>query len=135
MTMKKHDMKKLAMLGLMGGLLIGTQGNADEEAVNLEAGQEIFAAQAGCPHHCPQKIKKPTASRDNYVADENQTTTKTMTQEELLPQLDKESQAIYNSLDVDGKKLALEMATKAKDKNAAIKAAKKIADKRAMQPK
>lgn len=60
--MKKHDYKKLVLLGITSGLLLSTQALADENKTSSDGIQESIAAKAKCKgnHGCPGL----TSSRD-----------------------------------------------------------------------
>lgn len=70
-----------------------------------------------------------------FVADSDATMAakaNTMTEADLLPQLNDQSKVIYKNLSRDGKALALKLANNTADKNQAVKlAAQKMAEKRA----
>lgn len=76
--MKKHDFKKLALLGICAGALISS--NSLSADANADA-----------------KIKENNEANMNYHL---------MTEDELLLELSPEGEALYNSLDAEGKNLA-----------------------------
>lgn len=86
--MKKRDLKKLALLGICAGSLI--------------AKDPLTAADASPQTTADQKIKENNESNMNYHL---------MTEDELLLELSPEGEALYNSLDSEGKKLARQVAS------------------------
>lgn len=80
--MKKHDFKKLALLGISSGLLIANHGYADT---------------------------KETSTKKQYDLNDGNLNYHLMNEDELKLQLNDEGLRIYNELDTEGKKLAREV--------------------------
>lgn len=92
--MQKHDLKKLALMGLTGGVLLSAQGvMADEQASTTVAAS--YGANNGCG-----------GANNGSVP----TQVKILTEDQLLLQLNDEGKRVYLSLDPKGKALALKMA-------------------------
>lgn len=87
--MKKRELKQLAILGLTGGLLIANQA----EAAKTET------------------TKASSTSEDNYDPNDSNIGYKLMTEDELLIELNNDGVKMYNSLNPQGKALALEVAS------------------------
>lgn len=123
--MDKSNFKKLALLGLAGGLLISTQTNANEN-VESNTGSEIFLA-AGCgAHGCggsSNKNTQYTAEADRGTMDQQKGamqkdmqksmshSAKPMSENELMSQLNANGKTKYQSLDAEGKALAQKLAS------------------------
>lgn len=118
---KKTDLKKLALLGITGGLMIAAQAHADTPVVpdDLEG---VFANQFvtedkckgddGCggfliaANSCSGAGGCPGMESPGNNGKENGK----MTEEELMSQLHSRGRATYNSLDEEGKALARQVA-------------------------
>lgn len=184
--MKKSNFKKMALMGMAGGLLMAAQapaavtGNAKDKL----AGGGCGGKGGGCGGYRPNNPQverhgcgggSPTRQSQNYTAschnksgcggsqayaprqsqyytadadaDEqmypsssmqsNQTSGRMMTESELMNQLTPENKALFQTLDAEGKAMALKLASETyTDKNQAVKmAAQKMADKRKMMNK
>lgn len=136
----KIDLKKLALLGITGGIMVTAQGavNADE---NMDREETSILAlggcggKGGCSSYKPRNYDRGFISQADDTPSSMQSTgteTKPLTESELLSQLNDEGKAIYYGLDADGKALALKLAAQTQDKNQAVKtAAQTIAQKKA----
>ena len=120
--MDKSKLKKLAVLGMAGGMLLSTQ--AGVEAANIDTTTDTFLAHNGCgANSCSGKPKSPQnrenscnqrASCNGYTADSDRVVQHVhgnkLNESELLNKLDGEGKKTYNSLDAEGKALALKLA-------------------------
>lgn len=145
--MKKSDFKKLAVVGMTGGMLLAGQA-ANAETANK---QESTLAHSCGAHSCggsrnPQAqpatnscaakaANKITADSDKTMSNMNTATTKKLvTENELLSQLNDEGKRIYQGLDAEGKATALRLASEqapGQNKLDAVKAAQKQQEQRA----
>lgn len=96
--MKKCDFKKLAILGLAGGLLLTNQIDGADATQNKYPIKYSSAKSKGSE----AGRRAPSRSR---VRPQKQ-----MNESDLLSQLSKQGRALYSSLTPEGKKLALELA-------------------------
>jgi hypothetical protein len=122
--MKKNDMTKIALMGLASGLFVTSPVNANEN--DKEHQGTLLSAHCGAGKCGAHKKGNYTAARDHYSDTDNQTISgHTITKDQLFSQLSQESKALYQSLDSDGKALALEFASGDRffDKNEAVRAA------------
>ena len=137
--MKKINMSKIALLGLTSGLLLASQANAAVAGAN-QAGPTLLSGKCGS-HGCngatadrniPSATPATTLERTDTTTS---TTTTKLSESDLKAQLNERSKALYESLDTEGKALALRLANTPEfsDKNEAVKAAaKQMADKHSM---
>ncbi|MGA8165489.1 MAG: hypothetical protein WB791_10815 [Waddliaceae bacterium] len=105
--MKKHELKKLAMMGLAGGLLFthtpgftqGYWGQRPQQSPNYQRGQQN--SQGMMQQNSQQRgMRNPRSGMQQQQINE----------QELLSQLNKQGRALYQSLDSRGKALALKLA-------------------------
>ena len=119
--MDKSKFKKLAVMGMAGGLLLSAQ--AGVEAVNIDTTTDTFLAHNGCGNgSCGSKPKPPQnnggcnerSKCNGYTADSDRVVQQAhgskLTESELLNKLDGEGKRTYQSLDAEGKALALKLA-------------------------
>lgn len=143
--MKKTDFKKMALLGMTGGMLLSSQAQVSAEVATNEV---ILAHSCGAnscnskrspqtqptSHSCAAKAANPTADSDKAMPTMT-TGYKTMTESDLMAHLNDEGKKTYAALDAEGKALALKLANEqapGQNKNDAVKsAAKQMAEKRA----
>lgn len=137
--MKKHDFKKLALLGLASGCLIANQLEAHEIDSSKRGGQLGLKSSCPGPNGCPdltaskqetvpaKNVSKPVPPKpvsDDKSHSDTQEDSNTqedpndgnlgyhlMTEDELLLELTENGKRIYNSLDAKGKELALKVAS------------------------
>jgi hypothetical protein len=139
--MKKHDLKKLALMGLTGGLLISNPSvvSAAGEAQTLLAAtsksdKNVCGGKGGCPspklmaerdksssqvktqspEDASTSSKTQTDAKDqgsDYDPNESNLGYHLMTEEELKLELNEDGLKMYNSLDEKGKELAREVAS------------------------
>lgn len=122
--MKKNKLNHLAILGITSGLIaIASHSNANasqlpSEKINLN----LLLAEHKCsgPHGCPAETNKNSKSQNpsNYFAllaekdkDDGNLGYHKYTEDELLLELNDKGTALYNSLDAEGKALALLVAS------------------------
>lgn len=112
--MDKSKLKKLALMGMAGGLLVASQ-------VSLEATE----ATTVLAHTCGAGSCASGQNHGNRLTAEASMQQKNMSEKELLSQLNDQTRALYNSLDTDGKALAMKNAQSGQfsDKNQAVRAA------------
>ena len=138
--MDKSNFKKLALMGMTGGMLIASQSPAHAETISSEA-QTVLSASCGagsCGTHSSPKQKNPSSAGcggqnapkagcgsrrpdRSYTADaqadvqsqyqQHQQFGGKMTEGDLLSQLNDEGKAIYRGLDAEGRSLALKLAS------------------------
>lgn len=143
--MKKHDLKKLALMGLTGGVLLSAQSINAEETPSENAVASVTAdhkcgSGSSCNHQrggsgggagCQQHKPKPQTQQRREL-----------TERELIEHLNDEGKQVYNALTPEGKALALRLASRScgagscggayTNKNVAVnEAARQMADKRA----
>lgn len=99
--MKKHDLKKLALLGLISGAMLSKDPLAAATAQKPQAAKPAAQTQT-TPNAVDAEIKANNESNMNYHL---------MTEDELLLELSPEGEADYNSLTPEGKKMALRVAS------------------------
>lgn len=87
---KKTNLKKIALMGMAGGALIAQSQVAAAQPQNDYRGSQYYTADA----------------MDSSMQNSN----KTMTEQDLLSQLNSEGKSTYQSLDQEGKALALKLA-------------------------
>lgn len=170
--MKKNiDFKKLAIMGITGGVMLASQGSVSAHETSANSSGEILLAGHGCGSgSCQSK----TSNSRGYIADADTDTdddkamqsdsSNVMTEKSLMDQLSPEGQKMYSQLSPQGKALALKLANQQckgmndckgqggckssthdcagkndckgqaggpfKDKNEAVKVAKKLMEKR-----
>jgi hypothetical protein len=107
--MKNKNMSKFALLGLTSGLIVSAQAQAhDSVSHELETQPAMLAK--GCGAHCGSIASRDRNSSADQFRDDNQATV--LTEETLLPQLNERGKALYNSLDAEGKSLAITLASR-----------------------
>jgi hypothetical protein len=129
----KKDLAKIALAALILAAATPATGQADIEAHGI-----ILAA--GCAAHgCPAaKDSSSTANSSSYYNDSNQAATSTsntsanLTEAQLQDMLSPQGKAIYQSLDPEGKALAIQLAGQDsyRDKNLAVKEAQRRMNER-----
>lgn len=146
--MDKSNFKKMAMMGLAGGLMLTSQSAVNAEVINSDSSQVSLAAQ-GCGSKCSGSqyrqgscggSSRPRGMGSNYTADASTDEQQQMNQQkrmmsesEFTSQLSGEAKSMYMSMDADGKALAMKFANEGMDKNQAVKMAqKKMIEKRTM---
>lgn len=120
--MKKKDLKKMALLGLAGGVMMTTQGTvqADESGAGPEELPGLMAAKScgsGCGGHyhgCGQGQgsngqQRMIADADEYTKDNSG---QLMTEDQLMSQLNEQGKQLYKSLNPEGKALAIKLASR-----------------------
>lgn len=122
--MKRHDLTKLALMGLVGGcLLASNQASADEERKDRENEGIYLAAKCGAGCNGSPRPNNPSyasyRSSDPYVADNDSDMVQQgaqanfqqkMTKQELENKLDPQTKALYQNLSDEGRGLALKLA-------------------------
>jgi hypothetical protein len=127
----KQDLAKIALAALLLAAANPVPGHADVQAHGI-----ILAA--GCAAHgCPAaKDSSNTANSSSDNSDSNQTatmnTSANLTEAQLLGMLSPQGRAIYQSLDPEGKALAIQLASQDsyRDKNLAVKEAQRRMNER-----
>lgn len=130
--MDKSNFKKLALLGMAGGLLLGSAAPLAAESTEVEATILAKSCGSGCSGG------RRTADAQDTVQQQKSgsyySSGRMMTENELMSQLNEDGKSLYRGLDADGKAQALKLASQPeyKDKNEAVRAAsRQMADKRA----
>lgn len=105
--MEKRNLRKLALLGLASGLVIGGSATADETPKNSYVDQLLAAHKCKGSHGCPGM----TANRDrprseNNDMNEGNLNYHLMTEDELMLELNQKGRELYQKLDANGKRLA-----------------------------
>jgi hypothetical protein len=131
--MKKHDFKKLALMGITGALLVSTKTTliASDDSRNHISLHNTFAHSCG-NHGCSgivadkdsattTKLIDPASTNDSTEKDDKAKNNKDdndgnlgyhlMTEQELLLELNDEGKANYNKLTPEGKELARKVAS------------------------
>lgn len=138
--MKKCDLKKLALLGIVA---IASQGTvqADEAKNEADVLSGIIAAGCGGGSSGCSGMRTPRylaesddSTRSDSSYDTSYSSGQVMTEDQLLSQLSDQGRQIYQNLSPEGKALALKLANSPafKDKNSAVRAAaQKLSERRA----
>lgn len=146
-NMKKTDFKKMALLGMTGGLLLSSQAQVSaEETTNSGIILAHKCGSGSCngkspqtqpsTHSCAAKAANTNTADSDRSMPAMATSHKTLTESELLDQLNDEGKRDFASLDTEGKALALRLAIQGQNKNDAVKAAvRQMADRRAKAAK
>lgn len=104
--MKRHNFKKLALMGVTSGLLI-----VQQHAVNSLDGAEVKSEK----QTAPQKgaTSKPQSDIDRAIEERNESNMgyHEMSEDELILELDSDGEALYNSLNNQNKELARKVAS------------------------
>lgn len=135
--MDKSNFKKLALMGMAGGMLIASQTPMHAEMVDQTQVMLAGCGSKGCNSHSSANNKNRfTADAQTDIQKQQQQaaqqSNRKMTESELMSQLNSEGKELFRGLDPEGKALALDLASKSSDKNQAVKAAaQKMAFKRA----
>lgn len=124
--MNKTDLKKLALMGIAGGILFSAQSQASgDTSLNIQVDNLIAKHGCGGKGGCGGRRARPTtfpkpqtqAYNTNNIGRNYYTGANMMepgegdlTEEELIQQLNQEGRNLYNSLNNDGKALALQLA-------------------------
>ncbi len=148
--MEKTNFKKMALMGMVGGLVVAAQSPIGAETV---VNSETYLAGSGCGggHGCGSSGSLPGyyhrsqarsgcgSSNRQYTADADTDTqnqmmaSKTMSEKDLMSGLNDQGKSQYQSLSPEGKALALKIASDnpTKDKNDIVRdAARQMAQKR-----
>jgi len=129
--MKKEDLKKMAVLGIAGGLLFSA---ADADGASYRHGgySDRYSARNGCGNGCGghgDDDENGNGSHEQSVDEAGYYTPDGEINEKgLMSQLSEESKEVYRSLDEAEKQLVLRMAKQFNDKNAALRQAQKQAE-------
>jgi hypothetical protein len=115
---KKTELKKLALLGLAGGVILSSQAVvfADDSESNDDKGTLLAAGcgAKGCAHNTPSKGNNNT--NKNFIADAdesfNTNSSQLMTEQQLKGQLNEQGKQQYNSLSPEGKATAVKLASR-----------------------
>lgn len=150
--MDKHNFKKIALMGLAGGMLLAAQAPvAAHVAVETETTVAGCGGAGSCSGSQRPRGSSCSASRGtsgekrpnrSFIAEGETTQTRTLTESELLSKLNAEGKAVYQGLSPEGKALVMRMVNESckggsacngyKDVNELVKsAARKMAEKRA----
>lgn len=159
--MEKSKLKKIAIMGMASGMMLAAPAIVSAEGAQLAGGcgagkcggqrpNQTPTSRSSCGGQRPSSScggqQRPShscggAASRNYTADADMMDQRAMapsmtmmSETELLKSLNAEGKATYQSLDAQGKALALKLASSDtyKDKNQAVKeAAKKAAERRA----
>lgn len=113
--MDKSKFKKLAVMGMAGGLLLSAQSQVN--ATDIDAIETVVAHSSCGNGTCSGKKAPQDRHGDNsYSADSDRPVQyangkKAMNEAELMSKLDSEGKRTYQSLDAEGKALALKLAS------------------------
>lgn len=136
-----HNFKQLALLGMAGGLLIASQ--APVQAEVMTDSEILLAGQGGCASCNSQKAPQKHIQPDNMLSEsdtqlmkdtsrkQGATSPHAMKESDLLPQLSENGKGTYQTLDVEGKALALKLAAEQNPNEAVKIAAKQMAERQA----
>lgn len=100
--MKKRDLKRLALLGIAGGIALSQSAEANETSDYFEIQVSSLLAANDISTKSASNNLDPNAGNLGYHL---------MDEDELLLELNAEGQKMYNSLDLNNKKLAREVAS------------------------
>lgn len=105
--MKKRDLKKLALLGIAGGIVLANSIEAEEKSDDYQIKiSSLLAANTSTSSH--QKSTDSSTPEDPNAGNLGY---HLMSEDELLLELNDEAQRMYNSMDATNKKLAREVAS------------------------
>jgi hypothetical protein len=129
--MKSKDLKKLAILGIAGSLIM-SQGaaQADEAGTDILPGLMAAGCGAGsCGGYKGSKGSSPRGEIADANDDRMQSSGQMLTEDQLMSQLSVQGRQMYSDLTPEGKALALRLASQSNisDKNMAVKMAAKQA--------
>lgn len=117
---KKTDLKKLALLGITGGLMIAAQAHANTPVVpddlegvfaNQFAKEDECKSDDGCAGFLVAVNDNKCGGPGGCGGKESPSDNGEMTEEELMSRLHSRGRATYNSLDEEGKALARRVAS------------------------
>lgn len=102
--MKRRDLKKLALLGITGGIVLSQQLQADEEIdqYKIQVSSLLAANSSNSTHGPAMSDEDPNAGNLGYHL---------MTEDELMLELNTEGQRMFNEMSPKYKKMALEVAS------------------------
>lgn len=103
--MKKRDLKKLALLGIAGGMALTVSVEAGEKTPTVDISSLLALNSSNT------STEKSTNSSLNYDPNEGNLGYHLMDEQELLLELNEEGQRMYNAMDPANKKLAREVAS------------------------
>ncbi|BBI17893.1 hypothetical protein [Neochlamydia sp. S13] len=117
--MNKKDLKKLALLGITGGVMMASQGSVYADTSDHLATPGVLMA-SGCGAGTCGNQGKPSSglNRESRIiaeADESlksSSSTQLMTEDQLKSQLNEQGKENYNSLNAEGKALAQKLASR-----------------------
>lgn len=119
--MKKKNLKKLALFGIAGGVIVSSQGNVQAgQDINSDAFAGLLAAGCGA-HGCNHTPPSGSGSRgmvaitDDGAQQDGQdysSSGQLMTEDQLMSQLNDQGKQMYNSLSPEGKALAIKLASR-----------------------
>lgn len=127
--MSKKKLNKLAILGITSGLIIltnNTAANAYQSTGNIDVNLLLAEHKCNGPHGCPGETPSKNSGNNtsssvkgsnlsNLIADKDKDDGNLgyhkYTEDELLLELNDKGTALYNSLDAEGKSLALLVAS------------------------
>lgn len=115
--MDKKDFKKLALLGLAGGVVLASQGTVQANQGTLSDNQGVVLA-AGCgAKGCNNETGiKPSRAGKNFIADADEAAKadagQLMTEDQLMSQLNDQGKQQYKSLTPEGKAMAIKLASR-----------------------
>ena len=109
--MKKNELKKLALMGLTGGLLftMHTEASAQGYWWQQSTRSSYQQEESGNQRMMQQKQQRQQRQHQNNM-ENSPSRTEQMTEQELLSQLNQQGRALYQSLDPKGKTLTLQLA-------------------------
>lgn len=153
--MDKQKFKKIALMGMAGGMLMANQTAANASIETQVGSSGTFLAAHGCAGGCagrsannscagrgkynPPSYDDETAATDatDYQQDRfsqqqgMRPAGKTISENEFLSQLNSDGRSLYERLSPEGKAIALQLAQRFNDKNEAVRAAaQKINERR-----
>lgn len=117
--MKKKDLKKLALFGITGGLMVASQGTVKADAPEGENSSDVLTGlmAASCGSHTCSSYGGCGNTRGGIIADADEDTKsddsgQVMTEDQLMSQLNDQGKQMYKSLNPEGKAMAIKLASR-----------------------
>ena len=118
--MNKKDLRKLALMGLAGGLIIVNNSSVEAAGIPLSENESTITLAAKCGAKCggltassdiPKSKATDSSPQDKSDANAGNLGWHLMTDKEMLMELNSDGAALYNSLSPEGKALARQVAS------------------------